>query len=250
MNTLIRKLRVALIARESLLKTTLPNGIVIYGKNRAGFGARGIYIYRDSIEPEFQHLEKFLDLGNVFIDVGANIGIYTLKAAKYVGKNGVVLAIEPFPDMVATLFHNVQANGFQNVRLRNLCASKHTQEAKLWMNSNKPNIFSLVQVDEKASSLSTLTVSLDELFQWEALERLDYLKIDAEGAEEQVLAGAAKILEKYRPIIQLEVVANDLVLCLEEYSIFRASRSPNKIYIPNESAKIHLPEQLGWKRIQ
>lgn len=250
MNVLMRKLQVALTPREWLLKTKLSDGVVVYGKNREGFGGRGIYIYRDSLEPEFQHLEEFLEPGSVFIDVGANTGIYTLRAAKHLGKDGVVLAIEPFPDVLATLSYSVQANEFTNVRLRNFCAGEHTGFARLWMNSSKPNSFSLLKIDEKASSLSTLTVALDELFAWEGLDRFDYLKIDAEGAEKQVLAGATRILEKYRPIVQMEVTISDVTFGLTEYSIFRAPGSINKICIPNESTKIHIPKKLGWKQIQ
>lgn len=250
MNILMRKVKVALTPREWLLKTTLSNGVVIYGKNRKGFGGRGIYIYGDSIEPEFQHLEKFLDSGSVFIDAGANVGIYTLKAAKCIGKDGVVLAIEPFPDVMATLFNNVQANGFTNVRLRNLCLGEHTRSEMFWMNLNKPNSFSLVKRNEEASSFSSLSVALNDLFVWEGLHRLDYLKIDVEGAEKQVLAGAMNILKKYRPIIQLEVTLNDIALDLSEYSIFQAHNSPNKICIPNESTKIDLPKKLGWEQLQ
>ena len=127
----------------------------------------------------------------MFVDVGANTGIYTLKAAKHysAGGDGVVVALEPFPDVLATLHHNVQANGFTNVRLRNFCASDQTRPAKLWMNFNKPNSSSLFQRDQNALCLSTLIVSLDDLFSWEGLNRLDYLKIDAEGAETEVLTG-------------------------------------------------------------
>lgn len=250
MNILMRKLRVALTPREWLLKTTLSCGAVIYGKNRKGYGGRGIYIYGDSIEPEFQYLEKFLDPGGVFVDIGANTGIYSLKAAKYIGKDGVILALEPFPDVLAVLSRSVQANGFTNVRLRNICAGKHTKSEMLWMNSNKPNSFSLVQRDREASSFSTLTVALDDLFMWEGLNRLDYLKIDAEGAEEQVLTGAMETLEKYRPIIQMEVSLNDVAHNLKDYSSFQAPQSPNKICIPNESTKIQLPEKLGWEQVQ
>ena len=249
MNILMRKLRVAVTPREWFLKTTLSCGTVIYGKNRQGFGGRGIYTYRDSIEPEFQHLHEFLDYGNVFVDIGANTGIYTLKAAKHIGKDGVVLAIEPFHDVLATLSYSVKANGFTNVRLRNFCAGKHTRSEILWMNSNKPNSFSLLRRDKEASSLSILSVTLDDLFVWEGLDRLDYLKIDVEGAEEQVLTGGMKTLEKYRPIIQMEVIVNDVAHNLNEYSIFQAPDSPNKICIPNESSKIHLPKKLGWEQV-
>src|SRR5215208_1443148 len=120
MKVLLRKTRVALTPRSWLLKTRLSNGAVVYGKNRAGYGGRGIYVLRDLVEPEFQHLERFLGTSGVFVDVGASTGIYTLKMAKHFGNDGVVLAIEPFPDTIATLYRSVAANGFTNVRLRNL----------------------------------------------------------------------------------------------------------------------------------
>ncbi|MFM7369999.1 MAG: FkbM family methyltransferase, partial [Sphaerospermopsis kisseleviana] len=121
----------------------------------------------------------------------------------------------------------------------------------LWMNHNKPNSFSLVKRENIAKSLSTLTVALDDLFAWEKLNRLDYLKIDVEGAEKQVIAGATKILEKYRPIIQIEITFDDIDINLDNYSVFRASaQSPNKIYIPNENSKIQIATVLGWQKIQ
>ena len=89
---------------------------------------------------------------------------------------------------MATLYYNVRANGFTNVRLRNCCAGEHTGSATFWMNFNKPNSFSMIKRDEKASGLSTSVVALDDMFAWERLNRLDYLKIDVEGAEEQVLS--------------------------------------------------------------
>jgi FkbM family methyltransferase len=250
MSLLMRKIRIAVTPRKWLLKLTLSNGAIVYGKNRAGFGGRGIYLYRDSIEAEFEHLEKFLEQDGVFVDVGANTGIYSIKAAKHFGQNGVVLAIEPFPDVLETLFHSIQANDFTNIRLRNCCAGERTISSTLWLNADQPNSFSLVKAEEKASWISTLTVALDDLFEWEGLNRLDYLKIDAEGAEQQVLAGAMKTLRKCRPIIQLEVMLKDVAVDLPDYSVFRAPGSPNKVYVPNESNKIQLPQQLGWKQVQ
>lgn len=228
---------------------TLSNGAIVYGKNRAGFGGRGIYIYRDSIEPEFQCLERFLDSRGVFVDVGASTGIYSLKAAKHFDTNSVVLAIEPFPDVFATLHHNIKANGFTNVRLRNFCAGDRTGMRILWMNFGRPNLFSLIKKDSNASSLPILTVSLDDLFKWEGLDRLDYIKIDVEGAEQEVIKGAKIVIEKYRPIMQLEVSIVDIPIQVSNYSIFRAPNSTNKVGIPTEHSKIEVPKQLGWTQV-
>ncbi len=250
MNILLRKIRVALTPRHWLLKTTLSNNAIVAGKNRAGFGARGVYIFRDALETEFQHLTKFLEPSDVFVDVGASSGIYTLKAAQHFrtsgGSDGLVLALEPFPDVLAMLFHNIQTNGFANVRLRNVCAGARTEPGTLWTNFGKPNLFSLIQSDEKASPLEVLTVALDDLFIWEQLNRLDYLKIDVEGTEGQVLAGARNVLQKYRPIIQIEVDKKDTLVDLPDYAAFQAPGSHNKIYLPREHPKFHLPSQLNW----
>ena len=250
LQVLMRMATVALLPREWRLKATLANGAVVYGKNRAGFGGRGVYVYRDAIEPELQYLERFLDSRGVFVDVGASTGIYSIKAARHYGPAGVVLAIEPFPDVLATLYYSAQANRFSNIRLRNFCVGERTQAMRLWMNFGKPNSYSLIKRDPGALPLSILTVSLDDLFKWEGLERLDYLKIDAEGSEQQVLIGAKSVIEKHRPIIQLEVAIADVPAQLSDYSIFCAPHSPNKVYIPNEHPKLEIPTQLGWGKIK
>ncbi len=229
------------------MKTRLASGALAFGKNRAGFGGRGIYIFRDSIEPEFQHLEEFLEPSGVFVDIGANTGIYTIKAAQHYSKSkGVVIAIEPSLDVLIVLSHSISVNGFTNVRLRNFCAGDCTRPGTLWRNFKKPNLSGLIQRDEKASCLPVLIVALDDLMVWEGLDRLDYLKIDVEGAEHQVLLGARKTIEKFRPIIQMEVSIRDVPVDLPDYSVFQAPQSPNRMYIPNEHPKIRLPEQLGW----
>jgi FkbM family methyltransferase len=249
MSIAIRKLRVAITPREWLLRATLSNGALVFGKNRPGYGGRGIYIYRDAIEPELNHLEQFLSPEGIFIDVGANTGVYSIKAAKHVGNKGVVLAIEPFPDVLATLFQSIEINKFANIRLRNFCVGETTSSSMLWMNSKLPNSFGLVKRDINAKGMSTLIVAIDDLFKWEKLDRLDYLKIDAEGAEEKVLSGARVVLEKYRPIIQVEVFLHDVQVNLSNYLAFRAPNSPNKLFIPIESDKIHIPSQLGWTQL-
>jgi FkbM family methyltransferase len=251
MSMFMRKARVALTPGNWLLKTRLSNDAVIFGKNRPGYGGRGIYIFRDALEPEFEHLLKFLSPSDVVVDIGANTGIYTMKSAKFLSENGgEVMALEPFPEMLAMLQHNVRANGFNNVRLRNFCAGSRTHAAAFWQNYDKPNSFSLHRRDDKAASLSVLVVALDDLFAWEELNRLNYLKIDAEGAEEEILAGARKTIEKHRPIIQMEINLQDVGSTLPDYTAFQVKpRSINRLLIPNESPKIGIPSQLGWIKV-
>ena len=246
----LRMARVALTPRGWLLKTTLSNGAVVYGENRPGYGGRGAYIYRDALEPELQHLDRFLDAEGVLVDVGASTGIYSMKAAKHVGPHGIVVAIEPFPAVLAILQRSVQANGFAQVRLRNFCVAERTGVRTLWRNYRKPNSFSLIRRDPDALPFSVAGVTLDDLLAWEGLHRLDYLKIDVEGAEEAVLTGARGVIEKHRPIVQVEVsVAAPGIEQLRDYTVFHAPESLNSVCIPNGHAKMGVPAQLGWTEV-
>lgn len=247
--TLLKKVRAALTPRSALLRTRLQNGAIVEGYNRAGYGGRGVYIFGDSLEPELCHLQRFLGAGHVFVDVGANVGVFTVKAAKEVGNEGLVIAIEPFVETALRLSHNVQANGYRNVRIRNFCIGRDTGHGRLYLNKGKPNSFGLVP-NGLAESISVLSVSLDDLCRWESLERLDYLKIDAEGAEATVLEGAQETVSRFRPIVQVEVTICESTLG-SNYRRFAAPGSMNHVFIPAEKAKaIETATQLGWAEVE
>ena len=236
----------ALTPRACLLRRRLSNGAVIYGRNRAGFGGRGVYIFGDDLEPELRHLDEFLDESGVFVDVGANTGVYTLKAAKHFSNKGLVIAVEPFIDTLAVLAASVQKNRFTNVRLRCMCVGETTREATLWMNFAKPNSFSLLRRTPSAAPLSVFSVTLDDLSRWEGLRRLDYLKIDAEGLEESIIRSGSETIDQFRPIIQVEVTLRDVDAGLRDYLSFRAPGSQNRLLIPSESDKAAVARGLGW----
>lgn len=243
----LRGARIMLTPRNGWLKSRLRNGVVVYGRNLPGHGGRGIYLDRDMIEPEFNHLDMFLEPGAVFIDIGANTGIYTLKAAQKLGPKGIVIAVEPTPFVFTSLVRNVRENGFANVRLRNLCCGKSTGLANFYQNFDRPVAFSLKQHDEKAAPLSVLCVALDDLLEWEMPGRVDFIKMDVEGAEPEVIAGARKTIQTYRPVILAEIHLGDVNLEVEDYITISAPNSPNKMLVPRERTKtIETAMQLGW----
>jgi FkbM family methyltransferase len=251
MQLFLRKVRVALTPRHWLLKTRLANGGVVFGQNRPGYGGRGIYVFREALEPEFEHLEKFLSPGGVFLDIGGNTGAYTVKAAQFFRGHGggTVVTYEPLPEMLAALNHNLAANGFDNVRLRSFCLGAQPCAAEFWLNFNRPASSSLASRDPRAARRSVLVLRLDDVFPLEQLGRLDYVKIDVEGAEAQVLAGANETFKTFRPIIQLETGIADVRLDLAEYSAWQSPGGPNKLCIPNENPKVGTAGQLGWRKI-
>jgi FkbM family methyltransferase len=251
---LLRKVLIAVTPRFWLLKTTLSNGAVVYGKNTPGHGGRGIFLEGDSSEPELEHLTQLLDNDAVFIDIGASTGVFALKAAKHVQHKGMVIAVEPGLEVLTTLSYSVKANGLDNVRLRNFCIGERTGADTLWLNRNSPNAFSLHKRVEGAQSLSVFTVTLDDLCAWERLTRLDYVKIDAVGAEQKVITGARQSIQRFGPILQVSATAGFVPIDLPGYSIYRklgAANMPqaNVVYVRDDDQRLERFLRLGWQKI-
>jgi FkbM family methyltransferase len=245
----LKKIRIALTPRSFLLRTRLQSGVMVSGFNREGYGGRGAYLFGDSLEPELSCLQEFLQSGFIFIDIGANVGVYTLKAARQVRENGLVIAVEPFLDTACRLSRNVAENGFGNVRIRNFAINRETGATILYLNKGKPNSFGLVPA-ESAASISVLSVSLDDLCHWENLSRVDYIKIDAEGSEAAILEGASETLGTFRPIVQIEVTKGVTALPRGYRRFLAAKGGPNHVFIPaeNETA-LRAATTLGWTEV-
>jgi FkbM family methyltransferase len=233
---MLRTLQVAVLPTGLTLSSKLANGAIVLGSNRKGHGGRGVYIYRDCIEADLCPItQSIIRAGDVFIDVGANTGVYSLSAAKTIGSRGVVLSVEPNVHMASWLQRSVELNNFSNVRIRNFALGESIGIADLYTNYRKPNSFSLNKIDEFAGTMSVQITTLDELVFREKLNRVDFIKIDAEGAEGAILNGAKETINAYRPSILVEVVISDVNTLPPGYSKFRLPGSPNSVLSPTDS---------------
>jgi FkbM family methyltransferase len=165
------------------------------------------FLLRDWTEPELRELDQLLSPGEVFIDVGANIGLYALKAARLVGPRGRVLALEPGQAAGDQLEANLALNDFGWVDLVRKAASDVDGRAVLHHVElgNDPQAFSLIEnlsAGERGETVET--VRLDTLVGAMALSRIDLVKIDVEGAEPMVIAGARECLARFKPAVIFE----------------------------------------------
>jgi FkbM family methyltransferase len=143
--------------------------------------------------------------GMTVIDIGAHIGYYTLLFAKCVGPSGRVLSFEPLPGNFALLQKNIRLNNLQNVRLLNQAVFSRTQGIVINVPDEQPNPGSGSMYTEKgAKQYHVDAVSLDDYCEKSAF-RLDILKMDVEGAEYDVLRGAEKTIDRYRPKLLIEL---------------------------------------------
>lgn len=156
------------------------------------------HAFRGVQEPGlFRLLQSTLSPGMSFIDVGANVGLYTLLAARMTGESGSVISFEPTPGIFAILENNVRVNGFlerAGIALRPEAVLDRTGQAALTTfeaNSGHNTLFGRPGLGQ---SLAVRTVALDDVVADGA--KVDIVKIDAEGAEPWILAGMQRIIRQ------------------------------------------------------
>lgn len=153
--------------------------------------------------PTTQLLERLLERGMVFVDVGAHVGYFALLAARLVGPSGRVYAFEPDPSNFTLLERNIALNSYRNVVPTRRAVSERSGRATLFLDARGSDRNSLFPETEKSSTVEIETVGLDEFFEVERLDQVDVLKIDAEGAEMAVMRGMRRAAEagKIRKVI-------------------------------------------------
>lgn len=177
----------------------------------AAFTATSRYFGGPVYEPVTTRcFSQLLRPGDVFVDIGANHGYFTLLAASLVGDRGRVVAFEPNPPVFEQLRTHVHLNGFEpRVSLEPYAlGDAPTRDARLYLSRDVVNtgLSSLTPDPEvlAAGGLSadaTLTVSVDTFDRWfqrSGLDRVDLVKIDVEGAEALVMAGMRTALRTGR----------------------------------------------------
>ena len=142
--------------------------------------------------------------GMTVLDVGADIGYYTLLFAKRVGPQGRILAFEPIPEALATLNYNIRLNRYQNVTVLEYGLYNENGsfilEGPLDVSRINP-----ARSDQGKKDLTITTRVFDECARELGIRRIDLVKIDVEGAEMSVLEGMIHTLKAQHPALLVEV---------------------------------------------
>lgn len=159
--------------------------------------------YRTWVLPYFDEL---LADGQTVIDVGANVGQFTLWAAARVGPSGTVLAFEPEQTCFKKLVRNIQLNGTNTIRAECAAITDFDGEAALYLNDKQDDNqgqSSLTRFGFHHLTQAVRCLRLDTFISREQIEGVHILKIDTQGAEMQVLKGASHLIEQDHPAILL-----------------------------------------------
>jgi len=145
-------------------------------------------------------LPALLKPGGSFLDIGANIGYFSLLAAGLVGTSGQVIAIEPIPRTSAHLRANIALNGFTQVRVEQLALGAAAGSLELHLPPAEMHQDYLITglAIPGWDSLAVPCTTLDEAFATWQLPRIDLVKLDVEGGEPQVIRGGRAVLSSGR----------------------------------------------------
>lgn len=158
-----------------------------------------------------RYFAQVISPGDTVLDIGANLGYYTLLAADLVGSRGQVVAIEPNPEVFRRLTASIGVNGFRGrAEARNvaLAAPGESGSRRFFVPHGEPKNGRFVSAEDDLANLEAYG-SIDEVqlghIDPDSFQRIDFIKVDVEGAEIAVLHHLRPIFDRFRPKVVCEI---------------------------------------------
>jgi len=135
-------------------------------------------------------VRKYLKPGMTFVDIGANIGYYSLMAAAVAGPSGRVIAFEPNPVLSAQLKRTVDHNGIRNITVEQLALAEKTGSSLLFVPKESGNNTATMIANDGGRPIEVSVLTLDEYLGQHQISRVNFMKMDVEGFEPKIIQGA------------------------------------------------------------
>jgi len=164
-----------------------------------GSGVNGYWMGTYELEKQ-QVLRQTIKKGDIFFDIGANVGFYSLIAAELTGVSGMVFAFEPLPENFYYLKKHIALNAYKNIFPFEVAIADNAGLSAFGRTGSRSE-----GCITENGELKVETIKLDDWFNDGRLPLPDILKIDVEGAEDMVLKGAVNILRQRHPLIFLSM---------------------------------------------
>jgi FkbM family methyltransferase len=160
--------------------------------------------------PELFYLNNIVKPGFVCVDIGANVGYYSVQLSKLTGKNGHVYAVEPVPLFAGVFLKNCKRFALNNITLYQVALGSEEKQVTLQTpvldGVFRHGLTKVVEQAEEKTNQQSYTANMvvpDILF--EPLQKIDFLKCDVEGYEVHLFPQLLKTLQRCKPTIQIEI---------------------------------------------
>jgi FkbM family methyltransferase len=170
----------------------------------------------------YDNLKNFVHDQSIVIDIGANIGVFSIRATHF-AKNVKVISYEPFPQNFDILRENIKINFLDNLVFpQQKAVAGKRGELELFFSPNDSGDVSLYQQENKghSGSIKVPSITLEDVFLENNIEVCDFLKVDCEGAEEEILLNTPKSIFERTRSITLEWHYNLNKMKIEEFRSF------------------------------
>ncbi len=179
--------------RHHYVKVFLNHKMYLHNTGRVSKLLRNTGIFEE-IETKFV-MNEIKD-GDFVLDLGANIGYYTLIFAKLVGNNGKVFSFEPEQANFNLLLKNVKENNYNNVILENIAISNNTGTATLYLSNGRPGSHTIFPTSFSIYRKKVKMIKLDDYFANSSFKnKISFIKMDIEGSELNAMEGLISILK-------------------------------------------------------
>jgi FkbM family methyltransferase len=176
------------------------HGQMLYNMHDMYIG-RSLDLYGEFSEGEVEVFRQIVQPGHVVVEVGANFGAHTVFLAQQAGPSGLVLAFEPQRIVFQALCANIALNSLPNVVCQQQAVSSQSGSLKIPMfDYTREGNFGGLSLGSFEFGEDVPVVTIDGL----NLQRCNFIKIDVEGMEADVLRGAARTVEQFKPILYVE----------------------------------------------
>ena len=165
-------------------------------------------LVRGDLEPPVQEaFRRLLGPGSAILDVGANIGFFSLLAARLVGPHGRVVALEPVARNATAIRRNAELNGLGSISVIEKAAAASAGRGELLVveDASWSKLADTGWHDRTSSVEPVELVAIDDLVESGEVPPPDVVKIDTEGSEVEILRGMARTLERHRPALVIEL---------------------------------------------
>jgi FkbM family methyltransferase len=150
-------------------------------------------------------INRFVMPGDTVLDIGANIGYYTVMFSNLVGDAGKVVAFEPTNHYLETLHRNIEVNRLKNVEVLNIGLSNKICEMVIDIGPSSATLHSPIGFDKVLSKETIRLTTLTEYARKYRVDKIDFIKIDIDGHEPIFFEGAWPVLDRLSPVILCEV---------------------------------------------
>ena len=175
------------------VQITIPEGVIMLDQTDVAVsGSLALGVFENT---EINLFRKYLKPNLVVVDIGANIGYYTIIAGKHIGPEGQVFAYEPEDRNYSLLKKNIEANGLANTIPIKIGLSKNHSICKLYLDENNKGRHSLAFKKNKEES-TIETDTLDNSLKQHGSPKVDIIKMDIEGAEFLALDGMRETIKR------------------------------------------------------